>query len=130
MIRFDQRGTGLSSRVPSLDVLGPKFWAEDALPHLRPILSVTHEVVYTPPELPRLSVLARKQIYANHYFESALDVSCVEDGAPGGKAGSYLFVLRQYRFDNLPSGGIKNIKGRATGALRSLLEEDLKRQKG
>ncbi len=31
VIRFDQRGIGLSSRVPSLDVLGPKFWAEDAI---------------------------------------------------------------------------------------------------
>jgi class 3 adenylate cyclase len=31
VIRFDQRGIGLSSRVPSLDVIGPKFWAEDAV---------------------------------------------------------------------------------------------------
>ncbi|HEY7684381.1 MAG TPA: hypothetical protein VH879_17190, partial [Gemmatimonadales bacterium] len=62
-------------------------------------------------------------------FESALDVSCVEDGAPGGTAGSYLFVLRRYRFDNLPSGGIVNIKGRAIAALRNLLAGDLTRQK-
>ena len=31
LIRFDQRGTGLSSRVPSLEVVGPRFWAQDAL---------------------------------------------------------------------------------------------------
>ena len=31
VIQFDQRGMGLSSRVPSLDVIGPKFWAEDAI---------------------------------------------------------------------------------------------------
>src|SRR5271168_2060714 len=31
VIRLDLRGIGLSSRVPSLDVLGPKFWAEDAI---------------------------------------------------------------------------------------------------
>src|SRR6202048_4003015 len=30
-IRFDQRGTGMSSRVPSLDVLGPNSWADDAI---------------------------------------------------------------------------------------------------
>ena len=30
MIRFDQRGMGLSSRA-SVDVMGPAFWAEDAL---------------------------------------------------------------------------------------------------
>ncbi len=31
LIRFDLRGMGLSSRVPSIDVLGPAFWAEDAI---------------------------------------------------------------------------------------------------
>jgi class 3 adenylate cyclase/pimeloyl-ACP methyl ester carboxylesterase len=31
VIRFDFRGMGLSSRPPSLDVLGPRFWAEDAI---------------------------------------------------------------------------------------------------
>jgi class 3 adenylate cyclase len=31
VIRFDQRGIGASSRVPSIDVVGPTFWAEDAL---------------------------------------------------------------------------------------------------
>jgi class 3 adenylate cyclase len=31
VIRFDHRGTGLSSRLPSMDVLGPTFWAEDVL---------------------------------------------------------------------------------------------------
>lgn len=31
VIRFDPRGIGLSSRVPSIDVLGPAFWAEDAI---------------------------------------------------------------------------------------------------
>jgi class 3 adenylate cyclase len=31
VIRFDLRGMGLSSLVPSLDLLGPKFWAEDAI---------------------------------------------------------------------------------------------------
>ncbi|MEE6179856.1 adenylate/guanylate cyclase domain-containing protein [Mycobacterium sp. 050134] len=31
VIRFDQRGIGLSSRVASLDTIGPKSWAEDAI---------------------------------------------------------------------------------------------------
>jgi class 3 adenylate cyclase len=31
VIRFDLRGMGLSSRVPSLDMIGPKFWAEDVI---------------------------------------------------------------------------------------------------
>lgn len=31
VIRLDHRGTGLSSHVPSIDVIGPQFWAEDAI---------------------------------------------------------------------------------------------------
>jgi hypothetical protein len=99
------------------------FWSEDALPRLRPILSVTHLVVYTPPELPIVTLVAAKQIYANHYFEAAVDLTCAVDRGPG----IYLVVLRRYRFDNLP-GGILNIRGRAIGALRDQLALDLRRQ--
>lgn len=31
VIRFDQRGIGLSSRIPSLDMIGPESWANDAI---------------------------------------------------------------------------------------------------
>jgi class 3 adenylate cyclase len=31
VIRLDQRGIGLSSRVPSVDVIGPTFWARDVI---------------------------------------------------------------------------------------------------
>lgn len=99
------------------------FWSEDVLPRLRPILSVTHQVVYTPPELPGMTLAAAKQIYADHYFEAAVDFTAVVDRNPG----SYLVVLRRYRFDNLP-GGILNIRGRAINALRDQLALDLKRQ--
>jgi hypothetical protein len=99
------------------------FWSEDVLPRLRPILSVTHLVVYTPPELPGMTLAAAKQIYANHYFEAAVDLTAIVERNPG----SYLVVLRRYRFDNLP-GGILNIRGRAINALRDQLALDLKRQ--
>ena len=102
------------------------FWSEDVMPRLRPILSVTHQVVYTPPELPGVTLVAAKQLYANHYFEAALDITCVVDRQGGG---SYLLVLRRYRFDNMPSGGLINIRGRAIGALRDQLLADLRRQK-
>ena len=100
------------------------FWSEDVLPRLRPILSVTHLVAYTPPELPDLTLLAAKQIYANHYFEAAVDLTAAVDR---GTASVYVVVLRRYRFDNLP-GGILNIRGKAIGALRDQLAADLKRQ--
>jgi hypothetical protein len=105
------------------------FWSEDVLPRLRPILSVTHQVVYTPPELPEVTIVAAKQIYANHYFEAAIDLTCVVDRQrAGAPPGSYLLVLRRFRFDNLPRG-ILNIRGRAIGALRDQLLADLHRLK-
>lgn len=100
------------------------FWSEDVLPRLRPVLSVTHQIVYTPPELPEVTIVAAKQLYANHYFEAAVDLTCVVDR----QGGSYLLVLRRYRFDNMPSGGLLNIRGRAVGALRDQLIADLRRQ--
>ncbi len=99
------------------------FWSEDVLPRLRPILSVTHLVVYTPPELPGMTLVAAKQLYANHYFEAAVDLTSAIDRGTG----IYLLILRRYRFDNLP-GGILNIRGRAIGALRDQLVADLRRQ--
>lgn len=101
------------------------YWSEDVMPRLRPILSITHLVIYEPQELPNAAVVAAKQIYANHYFETALDVTAALD-RPAPAAGSYILVLRRYRFDNLP-GGILNIRGKAIGALRDQLLADLRR---
>ena len=83
------------------------------------------------PEADRTSkatVVAAKQIYANHYFETALDFTCAIDRpVEAGRPGLYLLTLRRYRFDNLP-GGILNIRGRAINALRDQLALDLRRQ--
>src|SRR5688500_14563095 len=103
------------------------FWADDAPPHLRNTITVNHLVVYTPPELPGMTLVATKQIYAKHYFEAAFDLMSVIDRS---SSGSYLVVLRRYRFDNLPSGGLLNIKGRVVESLRENMIADLKRQKG
>jgi hypothetical protein len=106
------------------------FWSEDVLPHLRPILSVTHQVVFTPPELPGMTLIAAKQIYADHYFEAAVDLTSIVDGQgrDDGRPASYLLIFRRYRFDNMP-GGLLNIRGKAVGALRDLMLADLQREK-
>ncbi len=102
------------------------FWSEDQLPRLRRTLNVNHVVVYSPPDA-AMTVVAIKQIYAKHYFEAAFDLMSIVDrnGAPG----SYLIVLRRYRFDNLPSGGLLNIKGRVLNSLREKMVVDLQRER-
>jgi hypothetical protein len=107
------------------------YWSEDALPGLRPILSITHLSVYTPPDRPGTTVMAQQQIYADHYFEAVFDLTLMVDRAApdsGPAPGIYLVVIRRYRFDNLP-GGLFNIRGKVIGKLRDKMRLDLQREK-
>ena len=68
-------------------VVDAVYWSVDALPDLRPILSVNHVAVYAPPGAP-FSLAAVKQVYANHYFEAGFDLIALVDrvrpaGGPG-----------------------------------------------
>jgi class 3 adenylate cyclase len=47
VIRFDHSGIGLSSRVPSPGVLGPKFWAKDAIAVLN-ALGIEQATIFAP----------------------------------------------------------------------------------
>ncbi len=108
------------------------FWSVDNLPHVRPILRITHETIYTPPELPGATIVANKQIYADHYFEAALELlAAVDDTTTAGdtRPGFTLIAIRRYRFDHLPGGGLLNLRGRVIGGLRDALRADLIRLK-
>ena len=104
------------------------FWSEDRLPRLKPILSVSHVAVYAPPDLPATFV-AGKQIYSDHYFEAAFDLTTVIDRTTAaGAPGIYLVLLRRSRFDDLPTG-LFNIRGKVIGKLRDQMRADLDREK-
>ena len=106
------------------------FWAETQAPRMRRTLTVTHLTIYSPPELPGTTLAAAKQIYASHYFEAAFDLTTIIDRPkPSGPSGLYLIVLRRFRFDNLPSGGLLNIRGKVIGSLRDQMLADLAREK-
>jgi len=114
----------------STDVI---FWSRDEMPKLRPVMRITHEVRYSPPEVPDLSVVAAKQIYSNHYFEAGLEVLAAADrgaqAAAARAAGITVVAVRRYRFDHLPSGGVLNVKSRVTNGLRDNVVTDLERMK-
>ncbi|HKC13980.1 MAG TPA: hypothetical protein VKI41_18295 [Vicinamibacteria bacterium] len=105
------------------------FWSTDQMQGLKPIVSITHLVVYTPPETPELTVVGAKQIYADHYFEGGLEVMILVDDKGAKPAKTYLLLLRRYLFDDLPSGGLLNIRGKVVGKLRDQMAADLQRQK-
>jgi hypothetical protein len=104
------------------------FWEEDRLPHLRPTLTLSHMVMYTTPT--GTPLVAVKQIYADHYFEGALELVGAFD-APGTATGpaTYLITVRRYRFDALPSGGFLNLRGRVRGQLENAVRTDLTRER-
>jgi hypothetical protein len=109
------------------------FWSRDELPHLRRVLRITHAMIYSPAELPEMTLVAAKQIYADHYFEAGLEVLAAVDrptasSASAGQAMT-LVAVRRYRFDHLPSGGLLNIRGRVGNGLRENVVADLKRLK-
>jgi hypothetical protein len=104
------------------------FWEEDRLPHLRPTLSVSQMVMYTTPS--GTPLVAVKQIYADHYFEGALELTGAFDAPPTSRgAAMYLITVRRYRFDALPSGGFLNLRGRVRGRLADAVREGLDRER-
>jgi hypothetical protein len=109
------------------------FWARDAMPHLRPILRVTHETIFAPPERPDITLIVGTQIYADHYFEAGLEtLAAIDRTTPGAAAqprGNTVVMVRRYRFDHLPRGGLLNIRGRVANGLRDNVRADLTRLK-
>ena len=109
------------------------FWSIDQLPPVRPVLRITHETVYSPPELPGTTIFADKQIYADHYFEAGLELLTAVDLAPTGTASEAsaitLVAVRRYRFDNIWHIGPVNVMGRAVDGLRNNAVSDLTRLK-
>lgn len=104
------------------------YWSQDKISRLRRTLTLTHMVVYTPAA--GTPIVARKLIYANHYFEGALELLGVFDAPPeSGMPRIYLVTVRRYRFDNLPSGGFLNIRGRVRDQLANLLRSDLEKER-
>jgi hypothetical protein len=105
------------------------YWATDKLPSLRPLLTLNHVSIYAPPNS-ALALVTTKQLYASHYFLGAFTLATVLDrpDAPNGK-GVYYIVVQRMRFDNLPSGGLLNIRGRVIGRMHDMLRADLTQRK-
>jgi hypothetical protein len=104
------------------------YWSQEKISRLRRTLTLTHIVVYAPSA--GTPVVARKLIYANHYFEGALELLAVFDAPPAsGVPRIYLVTARRYRFDNLPTGGFLNIRGRVRDQLANLLRSDLEKER-
>jgi len=103
------------------------YWSTGRPPKLRPTLTINHVVVY--PSSSGTTLIARKQVYANHYFEGAFELLAVASAGPDAAAAPiYLITVRRYRFDNLP-GGVMNIRGKVRDGLVDATRSSLNRER-
>jgi hypothetical protein len=89
-----------TASVPGADSF---FYWEQIDFGMKPTLRVNHGVLYHSGEgTSDVSVVAIKQLYASHYFHTALDVSvCVSDATRADRPGFYLVTLKGSEQDGL-----------------------------
>jgi hypothetical protein len=91
---------------------------------LKPVLAINHITVYKRQQNPQI-VVASRQIYANHYFDSSLALTAFMH-IPGANPGSYLFYENRSRVDGLEGafGKLKRgiVEDKALDGLKTILE--------
>ena len=93
---------------------------------LKPTLRINQMVIYREPSA-AIASIAIKQLYASHYFQTALDLSvCAKDSSRPDEAGFFLITIKGSRQAGLtgPKGSI--IRRTAVSRTRSSLESSLK----
>jgi hypothetical protein len=75
------------------------YWSKDDIN--RPVTRITHLALYpAPPGAARPGLIATKQIYAAHYFDAGLGLTCAFDDAEGG---FYMVSMNRVRTRSLTS---------------------------
>ena len=94
---------------------------------LKPTLRVVQQITYRADSAAGpVYAVALKQLYANHYFQTALDLTiCVKDAARPGEHGFYLLTVKASQQDGLT--GLKGaiVRSSAVSKSRSSLERTL-----
>lgn len=103
------------------------FYWEKVKFGLKPTLRMNHAVIYRGPgPSQQIDAIAVKQLYASHYFQTAVDVSvCARDSSKPQDRGFYLITIKGSRQAGLtgPKGSI--IRKAAVSRTRSSLESSL-----
>ena len=96
---------------PATQPLGTQdfFYWEKVDFGMKPTVRVNHAILYRTQESDQeVYALAIKQLYATHYFQSALDLSfCVRESGSPDKRGFYLITVKGSR-----QAGLTGLKGR------------------
>ncbi len=78
------------------------YWCKRKYDKLRPIVSINHVTLFRQSQGKAKTLIASKQIYANHYFEASFELTAlVETELKAGRPGFYFLYLNRSRFDTL-----------------------------
>jgi len=91
------------------------YWSKENF-GLKPVVSLTHVTIYRRKQDPGSVLIASKQIYASHYFDSSLGLTALVE-LPGAQ-GIYLMYLNRSRVDAL--------RGRLGRMKRSVISRELR----
>jgi hypothetical protein len=116
-------------KYPDVDLPGADsfFYWEKVDFGMKPTIRVNHGVVHhTNDGTHSISAVAIKQLYASHYFHTALDVSvCVEDAGKPERPGFYLITLKSSEQDGLTGAKGSILRKVVVDKTRSSLEKAL-----
>jgi hypothetical protein len=105
------------------------YWKKDDI-GLRPITSITHLTLYTPPsdgkQLRQPALIGTKQIYATHYFDAGLGLTLAFDD---GAAGFYMVSINRARTRSLQSFMRSIVRSMVLRRSRDALEHILRSTK-
>jgi hypothetical protein len=115
----DSHGSGISVVENSVVWSKIKFG-------LKPVITFNHIMIYKrEQEFGPQIIVASKQIYANHYFDSSLALTAFVT-VPNAPSGSYLIYENRSRADGLQGafGKLKRgiVEGKAVNSLKAILE--------
>jgi hypothetical protein len=101
------------------------YWSKENF-GLRPVFSVTHLSIHAPDAAARAAFVARKQIYATHYFDAALGITLALDDGAGG---AYMVVVNRARTRSLTGRFRGFVRGIVQGRSRDGVEKMLRSTK-
>jgi hypothetical protein len=99
------------------------YWSKEKF-GLKPVISVTHMSIYRKPGL-NITLIASKQIYANHYFEASLGLTVALAAGQDPSPSFYLLYFNRSRSDSLHGGFSGLARGQVKSGARNGAVENL-----
>jgi hypothetical protein len=103
------------------------YWSKREFDKLRPIVTINHVTVFRRSEGQAKTLIASKQIYANHYFEASFELTAlVETTEVTENSGFYLLYLNRSRFDTLRKKGYPGMEQTIRSEILNKIDQELK----